>query len=342
MKTAQKLLTFICACILLCACCEKVDGLEDEVIDILDGNTLELSSGLRVHLCGIDPDNQFCKEYLKENVLGSTVRLSSDGADVQEISSYDEEINAYVYLMDEAIDLNRQLLTIAGHDAYLPLNICDSTESYQAIFDDNDPYLNSVALAAKMKASSVLICSGDKQSTWIGTGFFINRYGLALTNNHVLKNRNGYVYLSDSQGNLSKNPYPVKNIVYTDEDLDFTIFHVDIDREITRNLSYLKLTTENIQSGKEVAAIGNPAPGNSILTMSYAEGTVAAIRRNEGKIQINVPITHGFSGGPVCNRKGHIIGISQSGFGTADLNFAIDIYRVREQLNANNLQYAGK
>lgn len=342
MKMIQRLFPILAVSVLLSACCEDVDGFEDEVIDVVDGNTLELSCGLKVRLCGIDPQSQLCKEYLKNNVINNTVRLTADAGGAQEICSYDEEIDAYVYVLDEAFDLNRHLLTIAGRDAYDPLSLTDSTDCYLAIFEDDDPFLNSAALAAKMKASSLLICSSHEQSSWVGTGFFINRQGLALTNNHVLKDTNGYVYLSDSQGKLSEQAYLIKHIVYTDETLDVTVFYVDIDPATANNLSYLKLTKENIQAGNEVAAIGNPAPGKRLLTMSYAKGSVSALREKIGKIQINVPITHGFSGGPVCDKKGHVVGISQSGFETANLNFAVDIRRVREQLNTRNLRYAGK
>ncbi|MDE6495312.1 MAG: S1C family serine protease, partial [Duncaniella sp.] len=86
-----------------------------------------------------------------------------------------------------------------------------------------------------------------------------------------------------------------------------------------------------------------PAPGE-LLPMSYASGTISAVRAEEKKLQINAPITHGFSGGALVNEYGEVVGISSSGYdnNNANLNFAVDINVVRDRLDQLNLPYAGK
>ena len=69
----------------------------------------------------------------------------------------------------------------------------------------------------------------------------------------------------------------------------------------------MPLAKKESQGGTKIGVMGNPL-GDSML-MSYSSGTVSGQRDDIGKIQINGPITHGFSGGPVCNNHGEIIGI---------------------------------
>lgn len=53
-------------------------------------------------------------------------------------------------------------------------------------------------------------------------------------------------------------------------------------------------------------------------------------RGEDYELQINVPIDHGSSGGALINRFGEAIGITSAGLNsTANLNFAVDIERVR-------------
>ncbi|MEE3447811.1 MAG: trypsin-like peptidase domain-containing protein [Bacteroidales bacterium] len=64
---------------------------------------------------------------------------------------------------------------------------------------------------------------------------------------------------------------------------------------------------------------------------------ISQIHRGEDyELQISVPIDHGSSGGALINRYGEVIGITSAGLGeisSANLNFAVDIERVRGYIN---------
>lgn len=349
LKTPLALMAAIAIMFLFTKCeCFHVNDIEDRIESVVDGNTVVLNSGLTVHLNGIRSNNTYCKEQLKYYV-GEEVSLLSDSNDpVTTVCSFDEEVWAYVYVVSTGKELNYELLKAAGRDAFDSSNCEDRRDDYIALWSEPEP-MTDAAFCSKMTASSMLVYAGNPQDkgSWIGTAFFIGKDGLALTNNHVLNHQSdGYVYLSDSYGNVdTSQPFRINRIVYTDAQYDYTLFYVDLDPTSLSRIMNLDLAKKEsyFQRGEKVGVIGNPAPGSNILTMSFALGEIAAFRTEVGKIQISAPITHGFSGGPVANNRGLVIGISQSGYEEqGNLNFAVDIRIVRDKLNELNLPYGGK
>lgn len=348
-KTKVSIMVAALFCLLFVVSC----GIDPETIqdakidDVVNGNTFVLDNGVTVHINGIKSSNTYCKEQLKV-LEGSVVTLKLDSNEpIRTLDSYEDEVWAYVRLEETGEDLTERLLKEAGEDAFDKASCDDRRSEYKKLFK-NDPELESTQLCAKMKSASMLVGASDNRDSWIGTAFFIGKDGLALTNNHVLNHQtSACVFLSNSNGDIDRQQaFGIKRIVYTDETYDYTIFYVDLDPTTLERINYLKLAKDekSFVGGALIGVLGNPAPGNQILTMSYADGSISAIREEMGKIQINAPITHGFSGGPCANRKGQVIGISQSGYANdnANLNFTVDIRLVRNRLDELNLPYAGK
>lgn len=339
--------------LLLASCGISVDEIEGEIVGVHDGNTIELDVGTIVHLRGIKSSSSFTQKSL-ESMVGKTVKLQSDIADEEyvTIESYDEEIYAYAVLHEDGSDLGETLLKSAKASAFDATNCYDFhlDEYKELIKEDVDPELNTIELSARLKTASMLVQEpkGDGKSS-IGTAFFVGNDGLALSNNHVV-NYGNYrrcnIFMSDINGNIDYDqPYQIKRVVHSDEKCDYTIFYVDMDPTSMSRILPLKLTKDKeYRSGTAIGVVGNPAPGSRILTMSFATGEIARVQREEGKIQINAPITNGFSGGPAANQKGHAIGICQGGYvnNNANLNFAVDIRIVRDKLEDLCLPYAGK
>ena len=73
--------------------------------------------------------------------------------------------------------------------------------------------------------------------------------------------------------------------------------------------------------GSIAVAIGSPLG----LFNTVSTGIISNFWESEGidLIQISIPITHGNSGGALFNESGKLIGITTSGMGEANLNFAI-------------------
>lgn len=348
-KTLYQLICMLSAAVLTGCSDFHITGETDTVTDVIDGGTIQLNSGLTVHILGLSPSSAFTEEYLKTNLLDREVVLTADSEWGDTFESYDDEIYAYVTETDKYEDISRKLLKMAGENAFSTAYLADSLKSYKKIFEEDNRKLTDNELAAMLKASSMLVYGAGDGGSFIGTAFFINDNGLAVSNNHVVNSKNAYkVYLSDSQGNINYDQgYNITTIVKESDyryGPDYTIFYVTLDDDTKKRLSKLKVGKHRPASGDKIATVGNPAPGDRILNMSYAHGTVAAIRDDQGLIQINAPITHGFSGGPLVNEYGQVVGISSSGYdnSNANLNFAVDMQIVRDALDKAKVPYEGK
>ncbi len=158
----------------------------------------------------------------------------------------------------------------------------------------------------------------------IGSGFFIDKRGYLITNHHVIKSEVDpeyegfsrlYVKLPGS-GNM-KIPAAV---IGWDEIFDIALLKVEIDPEFIFSFN----GTDKIEPGERIFAIGSPGGLESTIT----SGIVSAIGRRflqmGDVMQVDVPINHGNSGGPLLNSRGEVIGIVFAGIEEFEgINFAI-------------------
>ena len=176
-----------------------------------------------------------------------------------------------------------------------------------------------------------------------GSGFVVSEAGHILTNSHVVTNAGGgaavrgasrlYVVFADGDRIPG-------SIVGWDLFNDTGLVKVDPrDHEV----SPVPLgDSSRVVVGEPVAAIGSPFGQES----SLAVGVVSAIERSiesltslyylSGAIQIDAPINHGNSGGPLLDARGRVIGITaqiRSDSGNAEgVGFAIPINSARRSM----------
>ncbi|MCZ4319176.1 trypsin-like peptidase domain-containing protein [Aequorivita viscosa] len=165
------------------------------------------------------------------------------------------------------------------------------------------------------KSAVFMIITSDGQEFKQGTGFFISSNGIGISNYHVFKGTNkGLESIKLESGEQFK----ISEVITANEEHDYIIFKVD--RE---NLNYFNISLNKLEIGEEVFAIGNPKG----LEHTLSQGIISGYRgENDEFIQTTTEITHGSSGGPLLNMNGEVIGITTSGLGEANLNFAIDIH----------------
>ena len=168
------------------------------------------------------------------------------------------------------------------------------------------------SLFKELKSSVFIIYTSDGNNTFQGTGFFINSMGKAVSNFHVFENTN----YSLAYAVINNQKYIVSNLTQKNKDIDYCTFRLD---GMYGN-DYLKTSKTTPNVGEEVFTIGNPEG----LEHTLSKGIVSALR-GENIIQTTTEITHGSSGGPLLNMKGEVVGITTSGMGEANLNFAINI-----------------
>lgn len=169
----------------------------------------------------------------------------------------------------------------------------------------------------------------------LGSGFFIDKEGYIVTNNHVIEN-------------ADKIKVKLKN----GKEYDAEIFGRDAKTDIAlikvkswRNLQAVKLgDSDTLKVGEWVVAIGSPFGLEHTVTAGIvsAKGRVIGSGPYDDFIQTDASINPGNSGGPLINMKGEVIGINTAIFsrsgGNVGIGFAIPINLARgiiEQLKAS-------
>jgi S1-C subfamily serine protease len=195
-----------------------------------------------------------------------------------------------------------------------------------------------------------LFGSGAGASASQGSGFVVSGDGVILTNSHVVTTAGGsggdvtpaskvYVEFKDRDRVAAK-------IVGWDVFDDVGVLKVDPK---THALAPLPLgDSSRVVVGEPVAAIGSPFGNENSLAVGVVSATQRSIESLTSQynlvdaIQVDAPINHGNSGGPLFDAQGRVIGINaqiRSDSGNAEgVGFAVPINAARrsmEQLLAN-------
>ncbi len=150
----------------------------------------------------------------------------------------------------------------------------------------------------------------------IGSGFFISRDGLALTNYHVIDGASSAV-ITTADG-VTHN---VTGICGYDTVHDIAVLQVE-----GGGFPYLSLgDSAAIKTGDDVYAIGSPYGLLNTISNGVISNTGREVNGTDF-IQYTAPISMGSGGGPVLNTKGQVVGLTcltvTNGQG---LNFAVPI-----------------
>lgn len=164
----------------------------------------------------------------------------------------------------------------------------------------------------------LVFSTNDGQSGAQGSGFFISADGVGISNQHVFDGfNNHFIKLHDGTS------YEVTQIIRSSDadDLDYVLFRVNTKGN---RVPFVPIATALSAVGENVFAIGNPKG----LEHTLSTGIVSSYRQDNNLVQTTAEITNGSSGGPLFNMNGEVIGITTSGVGEANLNFAVNIQRL--------------
>ncbi|GEM47083.1 S1C family serine protease [Deinococcus cellulosilyticus] len=135
----------------------------------------------------------------------------------------------------------------------------------------------------------------------VGTGFFINQDGYALTAYHVVEFRNQVTVVLPNLRRYTA------DVVGFDNTTDLALLKVRINKA-----TFLPLAPKHPNVGDSILAVGNS--GGDFLKRRVGKVidlNVAASRADfpPGTLEMRAPIAPGDSGGPVANAKGEIVGV---------------------------------
>lgn len=155
----------------------------------------------------------------------------------------------------------------------------------------------------------------------IGSGFFISRDGLAVTNYHVISDASSAV-ITTADGRQ----YAVKGICGYDTTKDIAVLKID-----GGGFPYLSLAdSDQLEVGAHVYAIGSPLG----LVNSFSDGIVSNVLQHVNGsdfIQYSAPISMGSGGGPVLNKRGEVVGVTcLTMLSGQTLNFAVPINALKD------------
>ncbi len=156
---------------------------------------------------------------------------------------------------------------------------------------------------------------GDISS--IGSGFFISKNGVLVTNFHVLDGA-----YSASIRTVDGAQYPVAAVLAKSRLVDLIKVRVDVAGSRT---TPVVLSREQPGVADGVFVVGSPMG----LEHTVSEGIISAVREMPagGKVfQLTAPISQGSSGGPVLNQDGKVVGIVTFQVARGqNLNFAVSV-----------------
>lgn len=316
------------------------------IVSSVSGNVLSLTSGIQARLLGVEDNRTDVEMFLRSQFLNKEVTLYSDSHYRSKYIETPYDV-VDVYVVENGVKsycINRQVVR-EYPDAYRQSEVFDSTGWV-------GPTLIPVEkknLALYMKQRTFLIQTPDG----IGTGFFINKDGLAVTNWHVLQpgqehSSVAFLYQNDPDDSqiYSVNKRNFSNIKWSSDvnGLDITI--VSVELENGEKVPFFDIAKQRPNQGDPVATYGNP----NGLTASFTKGSVSAFRkdpynpnRNVDLVQYDMTTNGGNSGGPVCDKYGQIVAVHELGDKSMqNTNYGIDAMQLRLVLDDLSLNYGGK
>ena len=154
----------------------------------------------------------------------------------------------------------------------------------------------------------------------VGSGFFVSKDGLLVTNFHVIRHAS-FASIQSAGG-----PLYVEGVVATDAEADLALLQVRGGGK-----TFLKLSESALPKvGTKVYAIGNPRG----LTNTLSDGLVSGLRQaadGPSLIQTTAAISPGSSGGPLLTSEGNVVGVTSATLTEAqNVNFAVAADAVRK------------
>jgi S1-C subfamily serine protease len=225
--------------------------------------------------------------------------------------------------------------------------------------------VDSAELYQKVVKSCVFIVTPLKGGYGMGSGSLIDvNRKLILTNYHVVHDEDSVyvqfpVYLKDGSIMTDKQEYikripigqaPKGKVLYRDKARDLALIEVS---RVPSGTPAIPLAKKSIGVGATTWNIGSPGAVSQVF--SITEGKVRAVAVEKmlvggssadsvfevrcRMVTATNPVNRGDSGGPLFDKRGYQVGVTESGDTRANLvNFFVDVSEIRGLLNEKKIQ----
>jgi len=180
--------------------------------------------------------------------------------------------------------------------------------------------------------------SGSQAKTSaIGSGFFITKDGLILTNYHVIEKANE-INISTSKDIKYK-----AKLLSFDEKSDIALLKVETDEDFEfANFG----NSDSVRVGELAIVVGNPYGLGSSVSVGIisARGRSVSEAGNNDLLQTDAAVNKGNSGGPMFNARGEVIGITSAIFSPSGASVGIGFATTSNQVEKviKQLQEVGR
>jgi serine protease Do len=171
-----------------------------------------------------------------------------------------------------------------------------------------------------------------KESRYNGTGFAVASSGLIVTSYHLVQQKPDSIIVESSR--LSDFRYKA-NLVYFDEANDLALLQItDANFKGLGNLPYT-FKPKDADLGEEIFTLAHPKHD-----VVYGEGVISSKSGYEGAVnpansyQISIPVNPGYSGSPVFDSNGNVLGLIAGKQTDAEgVGFALKSERLLQVMN---------
>jgi hypothetical protein len=197
-------------------------------------------------------------------------------------------------------------LQISGYREPEPEKISDTVLTIPALPLATRPLSEGTSA---LQAAAVTVKLDDS----LGSGFFISRDGYLLTNQHVVKD-NRFVTVKLTTGRQLPG-----EVLRSNKTRDIALVKVN-----ESNMTALPLLLDPPEVASEVYAVGTPR--DERLSTTITKGIISAYRTENDltRIQSDVAIHPGSSGGPMVDRFGNVVAVSVAVYWVSGVSVSIN------------------
>lgn len=198
---------------------------------------------------------------------------------------------------------------------------------HDALIDEDAAALNRdrQTLRIGKAATVILIVNADDRTIGNGIGFFIQP-DLIVTSVHVLAGIHGESYTWEVRSVNQLTQYTLKGVVASDPEHDLVILKVE-----GKETEILQLgDSDTVKLGEKVIAVGTHGSTDKNALGKTIDGTVSRI--TDDFFHVKATLLPGYSGGPVLNSTGEVIGICVEGGETKSSGYVLPSSHLRELL----------
>jgi len=154
----------------------------------------------------------------------------------------------------------------------------------------------------------------------IGSGFIVAADGTIVTNNHVIDDAETIKVVLDDGAEFEA------KVLGRDSKTDLAVIKIEAGKDLP-HLAWGE--SDHLQAGDPILAIGNPFGIGTTVTAGIVSARGRDLRNGpyDDFIQVDAPINHGNSGGPLLDTEGNVVGVNTAIYspngGNVGVGFAI-------------------